>query len=198
MPPRGSSLTSANGTDRPGEVLEAVRLHGRRLPCPAETRCPRDGRRLGAVFRLPDGLWAWSAGLREPPQAARLGAAVLYLDALDECCTDDERQACHEAASRALESDIRPVARPAVTWVNVLSADPVKYQTGFGISVVGGPGFLVTEVSCGCRRRYFLDLHSLITQAAAARPGTGGRDCRAHIPPLPPDLPERERQRMLL
>ena len=81
--------------------------------------------------------------------------------------------------------------------MSILSADPVRYQTGFGISVVAGPGFLITEVSCGCRKRYYLDLHSLITQAAAAAHGTGGGRGRVHVPPLAPDLPERERQRVL-
>lgn len=91
-------------------------------------------------------------------------AAGFYLDALDECESDRERQACYDAASQALEAEIRPVARPAVTKVSILSADPVRYQAGFGISVVAGPGFLVTAVSCGFRKRYYLDLHSLITR----------------------------------
>jgi hypothetical protein len=186
-----------NEGDRAGQVLETISLYGKRLPCPSETRCPRDGRRLGAVFQLPDGLWAWSAGYREPPEVARLQAAALYLDALDECDSDRERQACYDGASGALEADIRPVARPAVAQVSILSADPVRYQTGFGISVVAGRGFLVTEVSCGCRKRYYLDLHSLITRAVAATHGAGGRRGRVHVPPLPPDLPERERQRVL-
>jgi hypothetical protein len=186
-----------NDDDRAEQVLRAVGLYGKRLPCPSETRCPRDGRRLGAVFRLTDGLWAWSAGDRKPPMVARRKAAAFYLDALDECESDSERQACYEMASQALESDIRPVARPAVTQVSVLSADPVRYQTGFGITVIGGAGFLVTEVSCGCRQRYYLDLHSLITQAVTATHGPCGRRGRVHVPPLPPDLPERERQRVL-
>jgi hypothetical protein len=149
----------------------------------------QDGRRLGAIFRLPDGLWAWSAGNREPPEAARRKAAALYLDALDDCSSHSERQACYAAASRALEADVRPVARPAVTPVRVWSAAPVRYQTGFGITVLAGPQFLVTKVSCGCRQQYYLDLHSLIARAAAPRrPGERGR---AHVPPLPTDLPER-------
>ena len=194
MPPtEGSSSICMNDDDRPGQVLQAVRLYGKRLPCPSETRCPRDGRRLGAVFRLPDGLWAWSAGNREPPMVARRKAAAFYLDALDECNSDGERQACYDAASQALEADIRPVARPAVTQISVLSANPVRYQTGFGISVAAGPGFLVTEVSCGCRQRYYLNLHSLITQAVAAARGPGGCHGRVHVPPLQPDLPERTR-----
>jgi hypothetical protein len=192
-----SSSIFMNDDDRTGQVLEAVRLYRRRLPCLSETRCPRDGRRLGAVFRLPDGLWAWSAGYREPPEAARRKAAAFYLDALDECGSGIEQQTCYDAASQALEADIRPVACPAVTQISILSADPVRYQTGFGISVAAGPEFLVTEVSCGCRQRYYLDLHSLITQAVAAAHGTGGRRGRVHVPPLSPDLPERERQRLL-
>ena len=124
---------------------------------------------------------------------ARRKAAAFYLDALDECDSDSERQACYAAASRALEADVRPV----VTQVNVLSSDPARYQTGFGISVIGGPGFLVTEASCGCRQRYYLDLHSLITKAVAASPGARGRRDRVHVSPLPSDLPERERQRVL-
>jgi hypothetical protein len=59
------------------------------------------------------------------------------------------------------------------------------------------PAFLVTEVSCECRQRYYLHLHSLITQAVATTRGPGGRRDRVHVPPLPPDLPERERQRVL-
>ena len=84
---------------------------------------------------------------------ARRNAAAFYLDALDKCDSDSERQACYAAASQALEAEVRPDACPVVTRVSVLPADPVRYQTGFGISAVGGPGFLVTEVSCGCRQR---------------------------------------------
>jgi hypothetical protein len=188
-----SSSICMNDDDCAGQVLQAVRLYGKRLPCPSETRCPRDGRRLGAVFRVPDGLWAWSAGHREPSMVARRQAAAFYLDTLDECVSDTERQACYAAASRALEADVRP----AVTQVSVVSADPVRYQTGFGITVIGGSGFPVTEVSCGCRQRYYLDLHSLIAQAVAATCGTGQRRTRVHVPPLAPDLPEREVRRML-
>ena len=164
-PAGGSSLIFTSDADRTEQVLQAVRLHGRHLPCPSETRCSRDGRRLGAVFRLPDGLWAWSAGNREPPEVARRKAAAFYLDALDECNSDRERQACFAAASQALEADVRPIAHPAVTPVRVLSAAPVRYQTGFGITVVAGPEFLVTEVSCGCRTAV------LPRPALADRPG---------------------------
>jgi hypothetical protein len=55
------------------------------------------------------------------------------------------------------------------------------------LSVVSGSGFLVTEGPCGCRRHFYLDLHSLIMQATAAPPG--GPAARAHVPPLPPAFP---------
>lgn len=109
---------------------------------------------LDAVFRFPDGLRTWPAGYREPPEAARRTSAAFYLDALDECRTDSERRACYDAASEVLQAIVRPVARPAVTPVRVVSPDPVRYQTGFGISVIGRPGFLVSEVTCRCQRRY--------------------------------------------
>jgi hypothetical protein len=184
-----------NDDDRAEHVLDAVRQYGKRLPYAAETRCPHDGRRLGAAFWFPDGLWLWSAGYREPPQAARLQAAGFYLDALDECQTAGEEKACYEAASDALSADIRPVARRSVMHVGIDPASPGRYQAGWGMSVVSGSGFLVTEVSCGCRRHFYLDLHSLIMQATAAPPG--GSAARAHVPPLTPDLPARERQRLV-
>ena len=43
--------------------------------------------------------------------------------------------------------------------------------------MVAGPQFLVTEVSCGCRQQYYLDLHSLIAQAAAPRVRAGAAGC---------------------
>jgi len=150
---------------------------------------------LTQPFWFPDGLWLWAAGYREPPQAARVQAAAFYLDALDECQTAGEEKACYDAASEALSADIRPVARPSVMHVDIDPASPGRYQAGWGMSMVSGPGFLVTEVSCGCRRHFYLDLHSLILQATAAPPG--GPAARAHVPPLPPDLPACERQRLL-
>jgi len=43
------------------------------------------------------------------------------------------------------------------------------------------------------RRLCWLSMHSLIAQAAVPRDRRG----RVHVPPLPTDLPERERQRVL-
>ncbi len=47
----------------------------------------------------------------------------------------------------------------------------------------------------GRTRHFYLDLHSLILMAATTPPG--GRRARKHVPPLPSDLPARERQRLL-
>lgn len=183
-----------NVDDRARQVLELITRH-RNAPSVAESRCPHDGRLLGAAYQFPDGLWIWSAGCREPPQAARLQAAAFYLDALDECQTASEERACYDAASDALSADIRPVARPSVMHVETDPSALGRYQTGWGMSVVAGPSFLVTEVSCGCRRQFYLDLHSLVLRATTTPPR--GRKASNHVPPLPPDVPARERQRLL-
>jgi hypothetical protein len=185
--------------DRTEQVLEVVRRHSRTLPSLAETRCPYDGRLLGAAYWLSDGLWVWSTGHRQPPQAARRDAARFYLDALDECQTADERRACYDAASQALSSHLRPVARPAVLHLEIDLSSPSSYCiTDPTMTMIGGGGSLVTEVSCGCRRHFYLDLHSIILLAAenAARAGDTQGATR-HVPPLPPDVPAREAQRLL-
>ena len=46
-------------------------------------------------------------------------------------------------------------------------SNPGCYQTDWGMSVVSGHNFLVTEVSCGCRRPFYLDFHSIILAATA-------------------------------
>lgn len=176
---------------RARQVLELIKRYAKRLHCMAESRCPHDGRVLGAAYWLSDGLWVWSAGYREPPQAARFEAATFYLDALDECQTADEERACYEAASEALSADIRPVARPAVLHVETDQANADWYRiTRPTMSVVGGYRFLVTEVSCGCRRHFYLDLHSLILAAANATGARarGAQRVRRHVPALAPGL----------
>jgi hypothetical protein len=185
--------------DRREHVLELIRRHGRSLQALAESRCPHDGRLLGAAYWLTDGLWVWSAGYRKPPQVARREAARFYLDALDECQTSDEENACYDAASEALSADIRPVARPAVLHLEIELSDPNGYCiTDPTMLLIGGGGFLVTEVSCGCRRRFCLDLHSLILLAAEnAVLGRGTAGARKHVPPMPPDAPRRENQRLI-
>ena len=188
-----------SGDDRREQVLELIRRHARSLHGLAESRCPHDGRLLGAAYWLDDGLWVWSAGHRKPPQVARREAARFYLGALDECGMTDEENACYDAASQALSADIRPRASPAVLHIEIDLSDPNGYCiTDPTMLLIGGGGFLVTEVSCGCRRRFCLDLHSLILLGAenAAR-GRAEASARKHVPPLPPDAPERETQRLI-
>ena len=186
--------------ERADEVLELSKRHARRLQSLADTRCPHDGRLLGAAYWLTGGLWVWSAGHRQPPEVARLEAATFCIDALDECRNADEWRACYEAASEALSADIRPVARPAVLHVESDPTSPDDYRINTPtMSVVSGYRFLVTEVSCGCRRHFYLDLDSLILAAAgvAGARRKGAPLMRKHVPPLPSDLPEREAQRLL-
>jgi hypothetical protein len=188
-----------SGDDRREQVLELIRRHARSLHGLAESRCPHDGRLLGAAYWLTDGLWVWSAGHRKPPQVAHREAATFYVDALDECQTPDGERACYDAASEALSADIRPTAIPAVLHLEIDLSDPEGYCiTEPTMIMIGGGGSLVTEVSCGCRRHFYLDLQSLIL--LAAENGARQRDAagaRKHVPSLPPDAPARETQRLV-
>ena len=78
---------------------------------------------MGATYQLPDGIWMWSAGHRQPPQAIRHEAAAANLDALDDCSTDEEIQACYGGAIEALASTMRHTANPLVVKIDVKGAD---------------------------------------------------------------------------
>ena len=184
---------SADG--REGRVLALIGKHGRRLSRLADTRCTHDGRLLGAAYRLPDGVWIWTAGHREPPQVARINAAAHYLDAVDECRCQAEVQACYDAASEVLSSDVRPVARPAVMRIDAEASDAGFFHFTPGFSMVLGHEFAVSEVSCGCRRQFYLDVYGLAKAALAN--ATSVEPTPTHVPPLLPDLPQREVQRLL-
>jgi len=183
--------------DRENAVLALIAQRYRQLTRLAESRCPEDGRLVGAVYQLTDGMWIWAAGHRQPPQTARREAAVLCLDAIEDCATVDERQACHDGAIEALSSDVRPRAHPKVARVE--PADRAgglwKFARPFAMSMVVGDGFAVTEVSCGCRRQYYLDIHSLIKHSL--QPSSANQRSVIHVPPFPPDLPEKEVERLL-
>ena len=58
-------------------------------------------------------------------------------------------------------------------------------ERSFAMSMISGPGFAVSEVSCGCRRQYYLNIRALVMASVghttvAATP--------VHVAPLPPDL----------
>src|SRR5260370_41964904 len=127
-----------NGDDRAGQVLEIIKRHGRQLASVAETRCPYDGRLLGAAYQFPDGLWIWSVGHREPPAVARRQVAAFYLDALDECQTAEEERACYAAASEALSADTRQLklATPAVMKVQTDPTNTGCHQSELSITYV--------------------------------------------------------------
>jgi hypothetical protein len=181
--------------ERPRQVLALIATRGKQIRPLAETRCPKDGRLLGAAYHFSDGLWIWSAGHREPPRVARQEAAAFYLDAMDECSSVEEERALIDIASEILSSDVRSVARPDVMHVEVDQNGADRYAIKRPTSMVGGKDFLVTEVSCGCRRAFYLDLHTLIRQAAMAL--RGDQHGSKHVPALPFDLPERVVERLL-
>ena len=174
--------------NRDVDVLALITRHGRQLTRLSETRCLTDGRLLGATYRLPDGTWLWSAGYRQPPQPARIETAALCLDALDECTTADEERACYDGASEALATDTRPRARQKVAKIEFNETGRWKFAWPFAIPAVSGPNFCVTEVSCGCRRHYFLDLEAL---AKAAFTSLNVQRQPVHTAPLPPDFPQQ-------
>ncbi|GAA3348611.1 hypothetical protein GCM10020358_67700 [Amorphoplanes nipponensis] len=183
--------------DRERSVLALIAHRGRQLTRLAESRCPEDGRLLGAVYRLTDGIWIWSAGHRQPPQTARREAAALYLDTMEDCATVDERQACYDSAIEVLSSDTRPRANPEVARIELVerAGGLWRFTRPFAMSMVAGNGFAVTEVSCGCRRPYYMDIHSLVKHSLQSPPSN--QQSVIHVPPLPPDLPEREVERLL-
>lgn len=182
--------------DREAEVLMSIAQYGRRLARLADSRCVKDGRLLGATYRLSDGIWVWSAGHRQPPRAIRHDAAAFHLDAIDDCSTAEEVRACYDGAIEALSSATRLKPSPSVMKIEMKEAGRWSYAMArpFAMPMVTGPNFTVSEVSCGCRRQYYLDIHALVMESIG-RTKTGAQP--AHVAPLPPDLPEREAQRLL-
>lgn len=81
--------------ERELQVLDLFRKHRRGVEYIAQSRCPHDGRLLGAVQHLPDGLWVWQAGSRLSPSGSRIEVESWFLDALDESefCSEAFRQA---------------------------------------------------------------------------------------------------------
>ncbi|MFD6713648.1 hypothetical protein ACFWDB_07130 [Micromonospora chalcea] len=182
--------------DREAEVLALIAQGRQRLTRLAESRCVKDGRLLGATYRLPDGIWVWSVGRRQPPQAVRHEAVAFHLDAMDDCSTDEEVRGCYDSAIEAMASATRQKASPSVMKIEPVG--PGRWSYGltrpFAMSIVSGPNFTVTEVSCGCRRQYYLDVYAL------AKASIGRKKVETppvHVPLQPPDLPERHAQALL-
>jgi len=182
--------------DREAEVLALLAEHGQRLTRLTESRCARDGRLLGATYRLPDGIWIWSAGHRQPPQVVRHQAAAAYVDGIDDCATGEQVQACYDLAAEALVNATRPKAEAAVAKIRSNNRGGWSYELArpFAMSLVCGPDFAVTEVSCGCRRHYYLDIHTLV-KVCIGQGVPVGRPVQ--VAPLPPDLPQRQREHLL-
>jgi hypothetical protein len=70
--------------ERELQVLGFFRQRRRGAGFLASCRCPHDGRLLGAVCRLPDGIWAWQGGSRLAPAAGWEEARSRFLDMFDE------------------------------------------------------------------------------------------------------------------
>lgn len=159
----------------------------------ASSRCSRDGRLLGAISRLPDGVWIWMAGSRLAPEASRWELWSQYLDAFDETEWKPEiyEQASQYAAEELGEWGGRVGWDSAVMKIVVRGLDdPIELADRQ--SPGGRPGLaLVRCVTCGCRTQYLLPVLALVYAGiraciGIAKPGT-------HVRPMPPLYPGEPR-----
>jgi hypothetical protein len=159
----------------------------------ASSRCPRDGRLLGAISHLPDGVWIWIAGSRLAPEASRQELRSQYLDTFDETEWTSE---IFEQASQYADEEIREWGGrvgwdPTVMKIVVRGLDdPIELANRQFPE--GSPGVaLVRSVTCGCRTLYMLPVYALVYAGIRAcigisKPGT-------HVRPMPARDPSEPR-----
>jgi hypothetical protein len=145
----------------------------------ASSRCPRDGRLLGAISRLPDGIWIWMAGSRLGPEASQRELRSQYLGTFDETQWTSE---IYEQASEYADEELRQ-------WDGHVGWDPTlrkilirglddPIEVADQQSPQGRPGLaLVHAVTCGCRTHYLLAVYALVYAGlrvciGMAHPGT--------------------------
>lgn len=170
--------------DRAGEVLELIPANLKSLRSIALTRCPRDGRVLASVFRLPDGMWLWTKGFRFTPRQSWAEAEGIYLDCVvDEHPTPEDYAGAAEYAQEFLEGRKNITFDPRVAAIHV---DPPNDR--IVVRKIFNPphGIPLTEsVSCSCRAQYLLDEYELIRLAVRWRMGAETRKIPIAVPPMP-------------
>jgi hypothetical protein len=179
--------------EREQQVLGYFRQRRHTTGYLASSRCPNDGRLLGAISRLPDGIWIWMAGSRLSPEVSRRELRSEYLDMFDETEWTSE---VYEQASQYADEELRE-------WGGRLGWDPTVMKIvvrGLDDPIElanrqfpeGSPGLaLVRSVTCGCRTRYMLPVYALVYAGiraciGIAKPGT-------HVRPMPPREPSEPR-----
>jgi hypothetical protein len=190
--PDDHSLREPWSDEREMQVLRFFRRRPRGAEYLACSRCPRDGRLLGAVSRLGDGLWTWEAGARLSPAASRQEIESWYLDAFDETELSAD---IYEQASRYADEELprwgRVGSDPTVMRIIVGGLnEPVL--TANRHSPDPRPGLpLFRAVTCGCRRRYLLQMLALVYADVGADGGV--LSLGTHVPLLrPPRFGERD------
>jgi hypothetical protein len=110
--------------EREREVLGFFRQRSHAAGYLASSRCPRDGRLLGAISRLPDGVWIWIVGSRLAPEASRQELRSGFLDTSHETEWTSE---IYEQASQYADEEISELGRvgwePAVMKIVVRGLD---------------------------------------------------------------------------
>ena len=185
---RDSGTRQDWSAERERQVLDFFHQHRSAAGYLASSRCARDGRLLGAISHLPDGVWIWMAGSWLAPEASRRELRSQYLDSFDETEWSAE---IYEQASQYADEELRewegrvgwdPEAKKIV--VRGLD-DPIELADRQ--SPGGRTGLaLVRSVSCGCRTHYLLAVYALVYAGiraciGIAKPGT-------HVRPMP--MPE--------
>jgi hypothetical protein len=188
------SLTAYPGqaqwfAEREAQVLGYFRQHRHRSSYLASCCCPHDGRVLGAVSRLRDGIWLWKAGARFAPAAGWDEFEAFYLDQYDpsEWTTEVYEQAAEYADEELRAWGGRLIWDSAVEKIVVNGPDD-EICTMDRFSPQPCPGLDLTQtVTCGCRRLHMLPVLALFhtglrAAMGIAKPGT-------HVRPMPPRFP---------
>lgn len=156
--------------DRESEVFALFQRRKPHIPYLASCACPRDGRLLGAISRLTDGIWVWRAGIRLSPSHGREEFKNQFLDCLDQTEWTPEiyRQADQFATEELEEWGGRLETPPTVMRLIVRAPDdPILVADKQSPhSRAGIPYSRV--VTCGCRRCYLLPVLDLITAGLRA------------------------------
>lgn len=175
--------------EREFQVLALFRDQRRKLRFLCECRCPSDGGLLGAACKLPDGIWAWTAGSRMSPAASWAEFSSQYTDVLNEEDWTEKTQGLADgyANEQVREWDGRLELAPSVMKILPVSDDePIRVQDHESPESRAGVA-LTRVVTCRCRTHYLLPVLALAfagirVSAGLARPSTKVRPMTMRVP----------------
>jgi hypothetical protein len=173
--------------ERERQVLKVFLHRKPRIKYLASCRCPHDGRLLGAISHLTDGIWIWQAGSRLSPKMAHDEFRGHYLDCFDETELCEE---VYEQASEYADEELQ-------VWRGRLETDPSVmkiivdgYDEPIRVADHDSPDTrrglpIVHLVTCGCRRHHLLPVLELISLGLRADTGLIKPDAHIHPRPIP-------------